>query len=466
MQCTPLSIRQLQLRLQTDAGLRSSLSEIIDFLEASEFLLIRLMEANHLWDGPVPPSPGGRGDVDFGLVPYWVNHPPAFIQKALDENRLVALLWKALEIALPSHIDAAAVQRLVDAAQTQGIVAEDGTLYGVGTYEQLDPRWLWALVDYLYVLGTGDRAAFSAVPVSPVPLSGRQPDKVTIALVGDWGTGAFDGGQAQDVMAQIMRLKPDYIVHLGDVYYAGTNADFPPADEELGNFLNLWPNVPSFMLNSNHEMYSGAKGYFEVLRLPSSPFVQQQATSYFALQFAGWTVLGLDSAYFSSSPMFFDGALGGVGGPQGSWLATLRCNGLPLDPKKVIVLTHHNGLVPDGSREEPIAAELATMLGADPAAWYWGHVHNGIVYETPTVSRRSTRSRCVGHGAMPFGLAYGLADAPQVAYYAQTVNHLIPGNNIRLCNGFALLSLNLDGSVTEQFFEQNNDQPVFRSDFS
>lgn len=133
-----------------------------------------------------------------------------------------------------------------------------------------------------------------------------------IALVGDWGTGQFTDGEALSIMTQIMGHSPDYLIHLGDVYYAGTTGDFLPSNEEMNNFLNDWPNssqLPagnSFMLNSNHEMYSGAKGYFNV-GLADQRFSQQQGTSYFALQYAGWTILGLDSAYYSPGAMFMSG---------------------------------------------------------------------------------------------------------------------------------------------------------------
>jgi len=53
----------------------------------------------------------------------------------------------------------------------------------------------------------------------------------------------------------------DYIVHLGDVYYAGTELA-PPPGEEMQHFLQMWPAMPpgrSFTLNSNREMYGGAE---------------------------------------------------------------------------------------------------------------------------------------------------------------------------------------------------------------
>ena len=80
----------------------------------------------------------------------------------------------------------------------------------------------------------------------------------------------------------------DYIVHLGDVYYAGTTG------EESGNFVDLWPKAyasgNSFTLNSNHEMYYGANGYFKTALGSGAPFAHQKNTSYFALTYGDWVV--------------------------------------------------------------------------------------------------------------------------------------------------------------------------------
>lgn len=465
MNITFQSVNNLKLRLQNDLKLKSSVAEIIDFLEDSEYLLIQLMVDNNIWSGavPPPPSPTNEGHIEFGLAAYWVNNPPLFIQAFLDSNPLFFIAWKAVEHALPTRIDPANYNNLLSAAEGQGIVTADGTIFGRGIYEQLDPKWAWSFLDYLFVKTTGDRAAFSSTQVQPLTLSGSQPNQVKIALVGDWGTGTYSTGQAVDVMNQIKSLSPDCIIHLGDVYYAGTDGDFPPAGEEVNNYLSLWPDLPSFMLNSNHEMYSGAKGYFRVLQ-EQNPFAQQQGTSYFALQYGGWTLLGLDSAYFDKSPLFMNGALGGTTGVQALWINSLISSG-QIDPSKLIVLTHHNGLSYDGKTEVAISSELNSILGRDPVAWYWGHVHNGIVYKNPTVTQRNTFARCIGHGAIPFGKAFGLVDDDWVAYYANTINQTIPNNSILVCNGFALVTINANGSVTEEVYEQNTPGSVFSNTY-
>ena len=43
-------------------------------------------------------------------------------------------------------------------------------------------------------------------------------DRTNLSLVGDWGTGT---DEAQMVATEVERSKPDYTIHLGDVYFVG-----------------------------------------------------------------------------------------------------------------------------------------------------------------------------------------------------------------------------------------------------
>jgi hypothetical protein len=456
----------LKQRLENDLTLKFSLFQTIKFLEASEYALIQLMIDNKIWIGPVPDNPGGSGDIEWGLIPFWVHNPPPSILAYIESNDILKDAWKVLEVLLPARLDTANYNALVNQVEHGGLVAADGTIFGDGQYEQLDPRWLFSLADYLIVVTVGDVAPFSNKQVLPIPLKDNQ-GQVKIALVGDWGTGQFTDGGAITIMTQIMGHSPDYLIHLGDVYYAGTTGDFLPSNEEMNNFLNDWPNssqLPagnSFMLNSNHEMYSGAKGYFNV-GLADQRFSQQQGTSYFALQYAGWTILGLDSAYYSPGAMFMSGSLG-TNGVQSSWIQGLRSGGQKLSPDKVIVMTHHNALSYDGLAEGTTYwNQITSALNGDPAAWYWGHVHDGVAYKSPTVTQRKTLARCVGHGAVPYAEAFGLASSSQVDYYAHTPAPTPP----RVYNGFALLTIAAKGLITEEFYEQGSTTARFSKQYS
>ena len=90
-----------------------------------------------------------------------------------------------------------------------------------------------------------------------------------------------------------------------------------------------------------------------------------------------------------------------------------------------------------------------------------GHVHNAAVYSMPSVAGSMPRCRCLGHGAIPFGPARGLAAAQNpipphpktVEWYAHTPNP-DPATAPRVLNGFVLLTLTIGGVVTEMFYDQ------------
>jgi len=279
-----------------------------------------------------------------------------------------------------------------------------------------------------------------------------------------------------------MAQDPDYIIHLGDVYYAGTPQSNTPngqyyfwSGEEADNMLQYWPprhRGKSFTLNSNHEMYSGANGYFTdalnaANRGAGSIFKAQQGSSCFALKFGDWTILGLDSAFLSSSfNAFMTGSIGGANGTQGQWIQSLHP-----DPSKTIVMTHHNGFADDCSSVYPLWAEINGSLNGDPYAWYWGHVHNALVYKSPlTIPANGTQppfttrtyARCLGHAALPYGLSPALNNKP-ILWHEK---NLQPAPSKQLYNGFGILTLSLNGvnqvnNIQEQFYDLSSASAVF-----
>src|SRR5574341_1039928 len=246
---------------------------LFDFLVASD--QIGKAAIVYAQTGKAPSLPQG-GSSQFAFVLYWVKYEPAMLQQlvaAMPEvvQKLWALVAEFIQTEYPTSITQAEYAWAQD--QPGGIVAPDGTILGSGTYQDFDTGWVWALLNYLTNVADPGRVAPFTPPgglapfTQPLQTNGGQ---ARIALVGDWGTGEFDSGGGYDpaasVMQTITQLNPDYIIHLGDVYYAGTQ-DAPPPLEESQHFLQMWPQMParrSFTLNSNHEMYGGANGYFNV----------------------------------------------------------------------------------------------------------------------------------------------------------------------------------------------------------
>ena len=477
-------------------GLSITPSDVVQFLEASEHDLILTMAGNHCWTGTVPPPPATRlkGDACFGLVPYFINNPPQPLLHLIDSlphwvQEIVEALLAVLQRDVPTHIDKTNFDALIAyVTRYRALIGDDGSFYGLGVYECLDFNWLWAVINHLYTRKVGNYPYSPAVP-PVIALDDGGSGQLTIAMLSDWGTGPYavgsdSQGPALDVIEQLRGLGHDYLIHLGDVYYAGTpNSDdlkdllYFPWHEERDNFLNYWPatqELPpgrSFALNSNHEMYSGGEGYFKVaLRDPR--FGEQrdsqtgEAASFFALTYGDWTILALDSAYYDPSPMCMTGSLGGAANTQqADWIRGL-VQAKACDPARCIVLTHHAPIKYDGSGLECykdsagnhycLWTEVTNALGTPPAYWYYGHIHNGIVYNpsNPLTGGKSLL-RCLGNGALPYGNAWGLQNAPAgiIDFYYHTPNPSEPSGLI-LYNGFVLLTLTRNGPVQERFYQQ------------
>lgn len=324
-------------------------------------------------------------------------------------------------------------------------VGPGGEIWGTGKYEQFDPGWTESIAVWMEQLLILHKHAFNPGPPAPIAI----PDTVQIAIAGDWGTGDWrsqsNPAPSTDVTRQIGFLHPDVTIHLGDVYYAGTT------DEERHLLSNLWPEgrIGALTLNSNHEMYSAATPYFtEALGDPR--FAIQQRCSFFALENTNWVIVGLDSAYYSDPyKLYMDGSLSEDGGPrvQIDFLVTQARKG-----KKVIMLTHHNGLTQDGLTETNLWGQVMSAVpDAGLAYWYWGHVHAGAVYKP--YGPAQVRCRCCGHGGVPWGSASVFQGNQNVEWYEKRLAGDLDIPH-RVFNGFTVLKL--DGTNLKEIFYDEN----------
>lgn len=196
-------------------------------------------------------------------------------------------------------------------------------------------------------------------------------------MAADWGTGLYG---APKIAEQMTRLGVfDLLLHLGDVYYSGTR------DEVQERFLNVWPRTAGRMsrtLNSNHEMYSGGFGYFE-LALPALG----QASSYFAFENDHWLLVGLDTAYVDHD----------MDNQQVAWLnAVIRQAG----GKKVVLFSHQQLFSRLDAQGPKLQNALRHLLeGKAITAWYWGHEHQCVIYDAHPAY--GLFGRCLGNGGIP-----------------------------------------------------------------
>lgn len=470
------------------------IDKLFDVLVASEQQTLALLAWLRDPDQQRGPAPGG--DIEFGFVLFWIHNPPPEIKAYIEAHAVLRIAYDLLLLrAPPTRITCADYAQLEADYHDYGEPGPDGTLYGFAKYQQLDPGWMLSALNYAANL-IDPKAIHHPLPDTPPTIALTRKDGDTakdpvLGIVGDWGTGYYpdEGGAlcpAQRVIEQITdpAQSPaiDYLVHLGDVYYAGTDWR-PLPGEEQDNFYDLWPDQGTgrnFTLNSNHEMYGAASGLFDVALQAGGKFAAQQGMSYYALTYGPWLVLCLDSAYYSDAyngtAMYMAGAIGTAAlDQQINWVESFR--GFP---GPIMVMTHHGAADTLTAQVYPLYTQVRAALGRAPTVWYWGHVHNGIVYgglidagaQGPVISY-ATKGRCCGHGAIPFGDAWGLQDGggaplPNIDYYAHTPDLALPDTggtppkNPRVRNGYALVTLCRDGGFSEAFYETGDTQPMYQ----
>ena len=345
------------------------------------------------------------------------------------------------------------------AGQIGGLDAGDAVAEAMGireiaggrAYEEFDPRWVESALNY-YKTGKPKipfpRHDDPQKTVEPLQALVAEPE-IRIAIAGDWGTGE---AAARAVGAQMAALKPHYTIHLGDVYYSGLRT------EEQDKFVDLWPagKVGSYTLNSNHEMYCGGDGYFNVL-LSNDKFKAQRGLSYFALTNDDWLIIGLDTAYFAYylSLLYEQGALfepdakkAKDGMFQLQWLQSVLQG---RTKKRVIILTHHDGFdihpITAKVTPKPLYQQVTGQLtNVHDWWWYWGHVHGVIVYRRIFFPNNAGLTpRCVGHGAIPY-LPFPrdlsrLTNGTVAVEWSETDLADHGGDARRAPNGFMLLTL-------------------------
>lgn len=284
-----------------------------------------------------------------------------------------------------------------------------------------DPLWTVALAIYLAWKASLDPipyVRYSSLNDFVIPLP-TKPD-LTIALIADWGTGLDD---AKWVLTEAMKKNPDVLIHLGDIYYAGT------ADENRQNFLNLInaaaPNIPVYTLSGNHDMYSGGAPYYWLLtQLNTTAALQpyQQKASYFCLRSQNWQILAMDTGLHDFDPFTVNSNITFLDPQEAAWHIDKLNNA---GGRQTILLSHHQlftafgGGIGQGPSGQPLAynpklySVFRPFLG-NIALWLWGHEHN-FEFFNPYLGL--SKGRCVGASAIPCLKAqnpYGLIQNPDL----------------------------------------------------
>lgn len=305
--------------------------------------------------------------------------------------------------------------------------------------------WFWHLARYAF-----DKAP----PFLPydAPDTGiiTVDDRTTIGLAGDWGSGT-DSAYA---VAKAMRaLSPDITIHLGDVYYTGSRAEF--RDYFLPE--DCWPRGKkgTYALNGNHEMYSAGHAYFAAIKELG------QQRSYFCLENAHWRLVALDTGYLCSGnirvilakvpfvrKLFHDST--SLPQPLIDWLRDVVFADAT-DARPVVFLSHHQPYSAFVGEVEykRVRACIEPYLPRT-CLWIWGHEHRMALYS----GREGVRGRCIGHGGIPVELPFKVAaDNRGLVVYDERVSPAIVDNIRTGYNGFAVMSL-VGAAMTLRYYDE------------
>jgi predicted phosphodiesterase len=320
----------------------------------------------------------------------------------------------------------------------------------LGQFTTCDVRYAQAAEQYVAFQLKKERIPYKVWHnLSDFIVDWKIPAQARIAIVGDWGTGQAD---ARALLQAIARKNPDLVIHLGDIYYAGT-------EFEMQNyFLNIWKStfdlskIRTFTLAGNHDMYSGGAPYYELIQDLGQP------ASYFCLRNDDWQFVALDTGLhdddaLAAKPTFLEDT-------EVAWLNDKIATA---GQRRTVLMSHHQLFTAiEDIGAQSVNVRLQAQVGPilpKVDVWFWGHEHNQVIYKP----WEGVLARCLGHGAYPVGLD----EIPAKPKFD------VPMENVFLTKGEAFHShgyamMELDGPAARVSYYQDSDpenRPMFVESF-
>lgn len=275
-------------------------------------------------------------------------------------------------------------------------------------FGQCDVGWRECVEEYVRFRATAGTIPYRThSTTSDFVIDDRLPSDAKIALISDWGTGE---DKTKKLLRKVRAQDPDIVIHLGDIYYSGT-------EHEVRNyFYAIWQNIlriPSvgwgeklsdvtarpatFTLSGNHDMYAGGKSYYTLIDMLGQP------ASYFCLRNDLWQFIAVDTGYNDARPVDF-GAATSLRETEVDWL---RERVRQRQGRKTVLLSHHQLFSAYEKTNghwinRALMAQVKDIL-PQVTAWFWGHEHDLIVYKK-FPEGGNFLGRCLGHGAIPVGI--------------------------------------------------------------
>ncbi len=285
-------------------------------------------------------------------------------------------------------------------------------------------------------------------------IDGKLAAKARVAIMGDWGTGEE---VALRVLRQIEAKEPNVVIHLGDIYYSGTEFE----DEQY--FYRPWrqilsPGIPTFSLSGNHDMYSGGVGYYKLIDQLGQP------ASYFCLRNDHWQFLAMDTGLHDHDPSRSTSSATYLEETEVAWHQDKIDHA---GDRRTILLSHHQLFTAyeDIDGEEINLRLHPQVAGWLPkvALWLWGHEHNFVIYG-PFAGL--ARGRCLGHAAFPVAVneipASPLFSNVPVTRSDASRKSIVLGSISGLYNhGYAIIDLDGPAATVSYFQDTDEHLPLF-----
>jgi len=210
---------------------------------------------------------------------------------------------------------------------------------------------------------------------------------VEVALFSDFGTGRY---HSLYIAKQIRESGADLAFHCGDVYYAGRKEEFREYVEEP--LKDMFDTTDLYMINSNHEMLSGGKWYFDFIeRKRANHSRQQQEGSYFCVRNSKFQILGLDSDYDRRGRLA-DGLK--------QWLTDRLNEGDALGLTNILLTANQPYRLGSNKPTKLLERDLKAIIGNRVRLWAWGNNHYCALFgRNPQFPFIGT---CIGHGGYPY----------------------------------------------------------------
>lgn len=280
---------------------------------------------------------------------------------------------------------------------------------------------------------------------------------VEITLFSDFGTGLY---HSRYIARHMIGLRPDYAIHLGDVYYAGTASEFQTQFTSV--LAPLLATTRLFGLNSNHEMMSGGLYYFDFLdwkhaagaalagtRAPA----QEQEGSYFCLRGPHHQLIAIDTDYHYEQ--LGNSRLSEA--RQRDWLAARLEEGRAAGLTNILLSANEPYEAGKNTFTALYTLDLADLIKSNLIdLWFWGNTHYCALFDrspaTPFIGS------CIGHGGFPYDRMKPeqTAGTPTGVRFLETAARFPDWTNVRLDrgnNGFVRMTLRPDGGVSLEYVD-------------